>query len=212
MATAESQTGCLSARHVLLAALAMVVAAIAYGCADSTAVANSPNGPAAEADVATWEATAKALESAQVPEDCGRIWDLLWPWAAKGHAEASYTLAELIAWQHLTPEGGGEDALARLRLSMGLFKSAAQAGNSRAQETLADFYAGELYGKVADRQLAECWRAVRNDGSDVSQCKVLDDQQALLPLLETLVSEMERLPREGRGARCLAPAGDTVGE
>lgn len=165
----------------------------------------------ADADVATWEATADALGSAQVPEDCGRIWDLLWPWAAEGHADASYTLAELIAWQHLTPEGGGEDALARLRLSMGLFKAAAQAGNPRAQEMLADFYAGELYGKVANRELAECWRAARDDGAQANSCKTLDDQEAMLPLLETLVSEVEQLPRGGSGARCLAPAGDTLG-
>lgn len=157
-----------------------------------------------------WHQTIKMLKSPEVQNDCGRIWQLLWPWAKKGRAEASLALAELVRWKHLTPEGSGKDVLARIRLSMGLFKAAAQAGNHQAMLLVADFYNGELFGQPANQELATCWRAVARDQNRLHECQLLESTYAIIPTLDVLSVEINLLKTPNSSAQCLAPEGDTL--
>ncbi len=158
----------------------------------------------------SWQQTVKTLKSPEVQNDCGRLWQLLWPWAKQGRAEASLALAELVRWRHLTPEGSGEDVLARIRLSMGLFKAAAQAGNHQAMLLLADFYDSELFGQPANPVLATCWRTVARDQDHLHECQLLENEYAIIPTLDILSAEINLLKAPNSNARCLAPEGDTL--
>ncbi len=153
-----------------------------------------------------WRQTVEALGSSEVQNDCTRMWRLLWPWARKGQAEAATALAELVRWRHLTPGGLGEDALARLRLSMGLFKAAAQAGSAEAMQVLVDFYEGGVFGQPASQPLLGCWQAALHDKNRLPACRLLESKHAIIPDLNVLAMEIT----PDSSAQCLAPEGDTV--
>lgn len=157
----------------------------------------------------SWQQTVKALESAEVLNDCGRLWQLLWPWAKEGRAEANLALAELVRWNHLTPDGTGKDALARLRLSAGLFKAAAQAGNHQAMLALSDFYGGELFGQPANQELALCWQMAARDKKQLHECQLLDSEYAVIPTMSILSAEITLLNSSSNSAQCLVPNNDT---
>ena len=158
----------------------------------------------------SWPETVQQLQDLDASgKQCGKIWNLLWPWARKGHGKAAGVLADLVLLAHLEPPGVGGDGLARLRFVMALKTTAALAGDREAMKELASFHRTGMCScrdAVAslDGDLAYCWQQASEGKNAPDHCKSAGS--GLVPDLDTIVREISRLQsEENAGAVCSGP-------
>lgn len=149
-----------------------------------------------------WD-TAKAQAAAAVESgDCGRAWDLLWPWAGRGRIEARAILAGGVVAAGLTPPGGSGDAVSQFRHALVLSVHGAAGGDAKALEILRALVRPELVSRMGGRALKRCLDA----GSPPRGCVADAVEAGFVPDFENYASEIDAASA-ARPARCARPGG-----
>ena len=102
--------------------------------------------------------------------DLKSAYNLIYPYAENGDAEAQFTVALIIGWGYnpddLSPSNQEKSSLEWIR------KAAIQ-GHPKATKLLSDSYKNGWYGLESDVELSQCWLSAANKKDIANHCATL---------------------------------------
>lgn len=141
----------------------------------------------ANAQAATDWRTAKAQAiQALDTGNCAKVWQLVWPWARNGNAQAQAMLATGAHAAGLMPPGSPRDGLARLRHMLILSAHGALDGDTANAELLNSLLQEKIIADAGGRELRQCLAGK----SSPPHCIKAAVERGLIPSMENYSKEL----------------------
>ena len=149
-----------------------------------------------------WRATKAQAEQAFDVGNCAKVWQLVWPWARNGNAQAQAMLATGAHAAGLLPPGSPRDALARLRHMLILAAHGALDDAAANTELLNSLLQEHIIADAGGRELRLCLA-----GKSVPpHCIKAAVARGFIPSMESYARELDRAEKHfNASATCDIP-------
>lgn len=135
-----------------------------------------------------WRAAKEQAIQAFDTGNCAKVWQLVWPWARNGNAQAQAMLATGAHAAGLMPPGSPRDAMARLRHMLILSAHGALDGDAANTELLNSLLKEPVIADAGGRVLRLCLAGK----SSPSHCINAAVERGFIPPMESYARELDR--------------------
>ncbi len=95
-------------------------------------------------------------------------YNLAYPYAAAGNAEAQFAVGLIVSWGHSPDKLSDQE---KNDLAISWFKRAALSGHTEAMQLLSDTYINGWYGQTKSMDMSNCWTAALSGKVQPKSCK-----------------------------------------